>query len=72
MSDHIVLSSHPKAHKRGAFFDVHWGVLNPTERGPVIASLTDLSQRNAIGTHSGAYAVYRAGIGISNAIFHDS
>ncbi len=60
MSDHIVLSSHPKAHKRGAFFDIHWGAAHPGERGPVIASLTDLAQRNAIGTHSGAYAVYRA------------
>ena len=71
MSDHIVLSSHPKAHKRGAFFDVHWGALNPTERGPVIASLTDLSQRNAIGTHSGAYAVYRALAVASGALQRD-
>ena len=71
MSDHIVLSSHPKTHKRGAFFDIHWGALNPTERGPVIASLTDLSQRNAIGTHSGAYAVYRALAVASGALQRD-
>ncbi|MEQ1518734.1 MAG: GTP cyclohydrolase II [Usitatibacteraceae bacterium] len=71
MSDHIVLSSHPKAHKRGAFFDIHWGALNPTERGPVIASLTDLAQRNAIGTHSGAYAVYRALAVASGALQRD-
>ncbi len=71
MSDHIVLSSHPQAHKRGAFFDVHWGAMNPTERGPVIASLTDLSQRNAIGTHSGAYAVYRALAVASGALQRD-
>ena len=71
MSDHIVLSSHPKAHKHGAFFDIHWGALNPTERGPVIASLTDLAQRNAIGTHSGAYAVYRALAVASGALQRD-
>lgn len=71
MSDHIVLSSHPQAHKRGAFFDVHWGAMNATERGPVIASLTDLSQRNAIGTHSGAYAVYRALAVASGALQRD-
>jgi GTP cyclohydrolase II len=71
MSDHIVLSSHPKTHKRGAFFDIHWGALNPTERGPVIASLTDLAQRNAIGTHSGAYAVYRALAVASGALQRD-
>ena len=29
-------------------------------RGPIIASLTNLKHRNAIGTHSGSYAVYRA------------
>ena len=71
MSDHIVLSSHPKAHKRGAFFDIHWGAHNPAERGPVIASLTDLAQRNAIGTHSGAYAVYRALAVASGALQRD-
>lgn len=60
MSDHIVLTSHPKARRTGAFFDICWGATTAAERGPVIASLTDLTQRNAIGTHSGAYAVYRA------------
>jgi GTP cyclohydrolase II len=30
------------------------------ERGPVIATLTDVTQRNVIGTHSGSYAIYRA------------
>jgi GTP cyclohydrolase II len=60
MSDHIVLSSHPRNNRRGSFFEIHWGAGTATERGPVIASLTDPAQRNAIGTHSGAYAVYRA------------
>jgi GTP cyclohydrolase II len=30
------------------------------ERGPVIATLSDPSRRNVVGTHSGSYAVYRA------------
>ena len=30
------------------------------ERGPIIASLTTPDDRNAVGTHSGSYAVYRA------------
>jgi GTP cyclohydrolase II len=58
-SDHIVLSSHPGA-RGGLFYDVQWGAPTAAERGPVIASLSDLAQRNAIGTYAGAYAVYRA------------
>ncbi len=60
MSDHIVLTSHPKTRRAGAFFDIRWGAASPVERGPIIASLTNPGQRNVIGTHSGAYAVYRA------------
>jgi len=58
-SDHIVLSSHPGA-RRGLFYDIQWGAPTAAERGPVIASLSDLAQRNAIGTYAGAYAIYRA------------
>ena len=58
-SDHIVLSSHPGA-RRGLFYDIQWGAPTAAERGPVIASLSDMAQRNAIGTYAGAYAVYRA------------
>jgi GTP cyclohydrolase II len=36
------------------------GAKNPTKRGPVIASITDKKHRNAIGSHSGSYTVYRA------------
>lgn len=56
---HIVLTSHP-----GNFgpkpIPVQWGHPDPSQRGPVIATLGNLAHRNAIGTHSGAYAVYRA------------
>ncbi|RME17590.1 MAG: GTP cyclohydrolase II [Bdellovibrio sp.] len=56
---HIVLTSHPSQ----VFKDspqVQWGASTPLERGPIVASLTDFSKRNAIGTHSGSYALYRA------------
>jgi GTP cyclohydrolase II len=56
---HIVLTSHP-----GKFgpqpVPIQWGHAEPRQRGPVIATLTQAGYRNAIGTHSGSYAVYRA------------
>ena len=56
---HIVLTSHP-GHFGAKPLPVQWGHPDPNERGPVIATLGNLSHRNAIGTHSGSYAVYRA------------
>lgn len=56
---HIVLTSHPG--RSGAKpISIHWGEIDPLKRGPVIGSLSKSSHRNAIGTHSGAYSVYRA------------
>src|SRR5262245_17697485 len=56
---HIVLTSHP-----GRFgaqpIPIQWGHAEPLQRGPVIATLTQIGQRNVIGTHAGSYAVYRA------------
>jgi GTP cyclohydrolase II len=56
---HIVLTSHPG---RGGAKPVaiYWGEIDPLKRGPIIGSLSKSSHRNAIGTHSGSYAVYRA------------
>jgi GTP cyclohydrolase II len=54
---HIVLTSHPGPGKQ---VPITWGAATPAERGPVIATLTKAAARNAIGTHSGSYAVYRA------------
>jgi GTP cyclohydrolase II len=56
---HIRLTSHPG---RGGLGGVPlcWGAASPALRGPVVASPADAHQRNAIGSHSGAYAVYRA------------
>ncbi|APV50976.1 hypothetical protein BWI17_15545 [Betaproteobacteria bacterium GR16-43] len=70
-SDHIVLSSHPGAQGPARLHDIHWGKPTAAERGPVIASLTDVAQRNAIGSHAGAYAVYRALAVASGALQRD-
>ncbi|MFO1312404.1 MAG: hypothetical protein U1F41_10125 [Burkholderiales bacterium] len=39
---------------------IRWGRADLLERGPVIGSTSNCSQRNVIGTHSGSYGVYRA------------
>lgn len=57
--EHIVLTSHPsKVFKKT--IPINWGAASLEERGPIVATLTNTEQRNAIGTHSGSYAVYRA------------
>ncbi|HEY7700651.1 MAG TPA: GTP cyclohydrolase II [Vicinamibacteria bacterium] len=53
---HIKLTSHPGQTRP---IPIHWGA-EPSKRGPVVATLSDPERRNAIGTHSGSYAVYRA------------
>ena len=60
MASHIVLTSHPLGRVAGQSPRIQWGAATAAERGPVVASLTNPAQRNAIGTHSGAYALYRA------------
>ena len=39
---------------------MRWGAASPEARGPVVASPADPRHRNAIGSYSGSYAVYRA------------
>lgn len=56
---HIVLTSHP-APFGAKPLPITWGAANPRDRGPVIATLANSAHRNAIGTHSGGYAIYRA------------
>jgi len=56
---HIVLTSHPSYIYRDRP-EIHWGEQEPKRRGPVIASFTNKLHRNAIGSHSGSYTVYRA------------
>jgi GTP cyclohydrolase II len=55
---HIVLTSHPTHGRKPPA--LHWGAPTGAERGPVVATVTNAAQRNAIGVHSGAYGIYRA------------
>ncbi len=55
---HIKLTSHPTTTQE--VVPITWGAKTPAERGPVIGTLTDPARRNAIGAHSGSYALYRA------------
>jgi GTP cyclohydrolase II len=56
---HIVLTSHPSRSGSQAL-PIQWGQADPLARGPIVATVSDPKHRNAIGTHSGSYAVYRA------------
>jgi GTP cyclohydrolase II len=58
-SQHIVLTSHPN-HFGPKPPSIQWGDRDPIARGPVIATVANQAHRNAIGTHSGSYAIYRA------------
>ena len=55
----IVLSSHP-GQAGVAARRIQWGHGSPAARGPVVATANAGPRRNAIGTHGGAYSVYRA------------
>jgi GTP cyclohydrolase II len=55
----IVLTSHPSGHGPKPI-PIRWGAASVLERGPIIATVTNPAQRNAIGTHAGSYSVYRA------------
>ena len=56
---HIRLTSHPGQGTAGAP-PIRWGAADALERGPVVGTTANRSQRNVIGTHSGSYGVYRA------------
>ena len=56
---HIRLTSHPGTAGRGAI-PLCWGAPGPAERGPIVASPAEPRYRNAVGSYSGAYAIYRA------------
>jgi GTP cyclohydrolase II len=56
---HIRLTSHPGS-AGGAGLPIDWGASSAALRGPVVASPADPRHRNAIGSHSGSYAIYRA------------
>lgn len=56
---HIRLTSHPDPLKP-VRFPVRWGAATGRERGPVVGTLARPQDRNVIGTHGGAYSLYRA------------
>jgi GTP cyclohydrolase II len=56
---HIRLTSHPGS-LGPALVPIHWGATTAAERGPVVASPAEPRHRNAIGSYSGSYAIYRA------------
>src|SRR4051812_7422089 len=58
-ANHVILATHSSLVYKESL-PIQWGERDPMKRGPVVASLTDPRQRNAIGTHSGSYTVYRA------------
>jgi len=57
---HIRLTSHPGQQGATGAPTIRWGDPDPLQRGPIVGSTTNRSQRNVVGTHSGSYGVYRA------------
>jgi GTP cyclohydrolase II len=57
--NYIKLTSHPSIYGKQPS-QVDWGNLDPHMRGPILPSGKDQTNKNAIGSHSGAYAIYRA------------
>ena len=58
-SEHIRLTSHPDPSAK-AWFPIAWGAATSQSRGPVVATLSRPGDRNVIGSHGGAYTIYRA------------
>lgn len=58
-SGHIVLTSHPSGASEKSIA-IEWGAATPAARGPIVGTLTDPQRRNVVGSHSGAYALFRA------------
>src|SRR3712207_9046582 len=58
-TSHIRLTSHPGT-GAASRYPLRWGAPTARERGPVVGTVNAGSDRNAIGAHGGAYALYRA------------
>lgn len=58
-AEHVVLATHATL-KYPESLPLDWGNKDPIKRGAVVATQTNPKARNAIGTHSGSYTVYRA------------
>lgn len=57
--EHIVLTSHLEQMKTSPI-PLNWGKKDALERGPVLGTNQSGAKRNAIGSHSGSYTIYRA------------
>jgi GTP cyclohydrolase II len=58
-TEHIRLTSHPEPGAK-LRFPIKWGAATARERGPIIGTVSNPGDRNAIGSHGGSYSVYRA------------
>jgi GTP cyclohydrolase II len=58
-TDHIRITSHPEPGGKPRF-PIRWAAASARERGPVIGTVSRPGDRNAIGSHGGSYALYRA------------
>jgi GTP cyclohydrolase II len=58
-TDHIRITSHPEPGGKPRF-PICWAAATARERGPIIGTVSRPSDRNAIGSHGGSYALYRA------------
>ena len=58
-TEHIRLTSHPDPNAKQRF-PIRWGAPSARERGPIIGTVSRPQDRNVIGSHGGAYALYRA------------
>ena len=58
VSNHIVLTSHPTGDQKP--IPLQWGAADVKQRGPVVVTPAGSGLRNAIGSYSGSYSVYRA------------
>jgi GTP cyclohydrolase II len=57
--DYVSLTTH-EGHFGSNPIHMEWGAKDPLVRGPVIATVKQGGQRNAIGAHSGGYCIYTA------------
>lgn len=58
-TDHIRITSHPEPGGKPRF-PIRWSAATARERGPIIGTVSRPGDRNAIGSHGGSYALYRA------------
>lgn len=57
--NHIILTSHPE-NSGTTNYPIDWGNRNYKKRGPIVADIKAKENRNAIGTYSGSYMIYKA------------